>query len=317
MSDAARFVEWARVADAVRATTRRTEKVAALAAYLVRLDGETLAVSARFFAGVVFARHDRRTTQVGPALLWRALSAVSGIEPAALSERYVAHGDAGDLAAEVLAGRPDGALTVDETGGRFAGLAAAGDVATRHARLCALMESLGAAEARFVVRLLGGELRIGLKEAQVEEAIAQAFGRPLDAVRRANLLRGDVGEVAVLARADALETARLALFHPLGFMLAQPLASAAEVVAALPAPFALEDKYDGIRAQAHVTAGRVVLFSRTLDDVTHGYPDVLPALATLGEGLVLDGELLAFDPADAARALPFRALQERLGRQAA
>ena len=121
--------------------------------------------------------------------------------------------------------------------------------------------------------------------------------------------------MAILARADTLATARLALFHPLGFMLAQPLASAAEVAAALPAPFALEDKYDGIRAQAHVAAGRVVLFSRTLDDVTHGYPDVLPALATLGDGLVLDGELLAFDPADAARALPFRALQERLGRK--
>src|SRR5262249_10356421 len=109
--------------------------------------------------------------------------------------------------------------------------------------------------------------------------------------------------------------ARRALCHPLGFMLAQPLPTAGEVVRRLPAPFVLEDKYDGIRAQAHVAGGRVVLFSRTLDDVTSGYPEVVEALAGLAEGLVLDGELLAMDPAAPLRALPFKALQQRLGRQ--
>src|SRR5262249_3847313 len=152
-------------------------------------------------------------------------------------------------------------------------------------------------------------------EAQVEEALAKTFGRPLAAIRRANLLRGDVGEVALLARHDRLETATLALFHPIGFMLAQPLATAAEVAAGLPAPFAVEDKYDGIRAQAHVGEGRVVLFSRTLDAITSGYPEVVAALATLPDGLVLDGELIAYDPAAPVRALPFKALQQRLGRK--
>jgi ATP-dependent DNA ligase I len=87
------------------------------------------------------------------------------------------------------------------------------------------------------------------------------------------------------------------------------------VIRRLPAPFVLEDKYDGIRAQAHLAGGRVVLFSRTLDDITTGYPEVVEACATLGEGLVLDGELLAMDPAAPARALPFKALQQRLGRK--
>jgi DNA ligase-1 len=105
-------------------------------------------------------------------------------------------------------------------------------------------------------------------------------------------------------------------------MLAQPLATAEEIVAAMPTPFAVEDKYDGIRAQAHVGpaadgATRVALYSRTLDEITHGYPEVVAALATLGagRGLILDGELLAYDPADPMRALPFRALQRRLGRK--
>src|SRR5262249_12367467 len=148
-----------------------------------------------------------------------------------------------------------------------------------------------------------------------EEAVAAAFQAPLDAVRRAYLLRGDLGEVAQLARTGALASARLALFHPLGFMLAQPLATAEEVAARLPPPFVVEHKYDGIRAQAHVAGDRVVLFSRTLDDITPGYPEVGTALAGLGDGLVLDGELLATDPADPTRALPFKALQQRLGRK--
>jgi DNA ligase-1 len=130
----------------------------------------------------------------------------------------------------------------------------------------------------------------------------------------------------VLARADALDTAALALFHPIGFMLAQPLPTAEEIVAALPAPFVVEDKYDGIRAQAHVGrdaatgAVRVALFSRTLDAITHGYPDVVEALAALGDGgaldgVVLDGELLAYEPTDPTRARPFKDLQRRLGRK--
>ena len=174
---------------------------------------------------------------------------------------------------------------------------------------------LGATEARYFAKLLGGELRIGLKEAQVEEAVARGFHCPLSAVRHANLLRGDVGEVALLARHDALSHATLALFHPLGFMLAQPLATSDEIVAAMPTPFAVEDKYDGIRAQAHIDGDEVRLYSRTLDDISHGYPDVLAALRGLGEGLVLDGELLAVDPADLRQSRPFSSLQRRLGRK--
>ncbi len=311
----ASFAAWTAVADAIAATTKRREKGAALAAYLASLDDETLAIAARFFGGTAFARHDARTTQVGPALLSRALVAIAGVDPASLGERYVAHGDAGDLAAELLAERVSTGLDVRRVADRLAALAAASGTAERSRQLEALLAALSAGEARYVVRLLLGELRIGLKEAQVEEALAAAFGRPLDVLRRAHLLRGDLGEVAVLARGDVLASARLALFHPLGFMLAQPLATAAEVAAALPPPFVVEDKYDGIRAQVHVADGRVVLFSRTLDEVTHGYPEVVEALRQIGDGLVLDGELLAIDPADPARAQPFRALQQRLGRK--
>jgi len=342
VTDAASFQRWAETAETIRATTKRLEKRTTLAEYLRSLDEDSLGIAARFFSGVPFARHDARTTQVGPSLIFDALTTVTGAAGAALGERYVAHGDAGDLAGELFAGRPPGGLSLRDTEELFARLATVSGTHARRALVRELYARLGAVEARFLTKLVGGELRIGLKEAQVEDALAAAFAQPIALVRRANLLRGDIGEVAQYAQRGTLAAAELALFHPIGFMLAQPLPTAEAIVAALPAPFAVEHKYDGIRAQAHVAGGKVALFSRTLDEITAGYPDVVAALAVLGRGVVdgaaadadsagaardgdghpalaggvvLDGELLAYDPDAPERALPFKALQQRLGRR--
>ena len=310
------FARWVVAADRVRATTKRLEKLAVLEAYLPTLDDQSLSIAAHFFSGIVFPRHDQRTTRVGGAILWGALAELTGASEEALAEAYTRHGDAGDMVGDVLAGRPAGRQSLEWMSAQFAALAAVRGTGARRVIVRATLGALGADEARYFAKLLGGELRIGLKEAQVEEAVARVFGRTLGAVRHANLLRGDVGEVAVLARRDALEEATLALFHPLGFMLAQPLPTAADIVATMPGPFVLEDKYDGIRAQAHVDGDDVCLYSRTLDDITHGYPDVVASLRGLGRGLVLDGELLAVDPDEPRRARPFATLQRRLGRKA-
>jgi DNA ligase-1 len=310
------FARWVVAADRIRATTKRLEKLAVLEAYLPTLDDTSLAIAAHFFSGIVFPRHDQRTTNVGGSILWNALAELTGASEEALAEAYTRHGDAGDMVGDVLGGRPAGEQRLEWMAAQFASLAAVRGTGVRRTIVRDTLGALGASEARYFAKLLGGELRIGLKEAQVEEAVARAFGRTLGAVRHANLLRGDVGEVAVLARRDALAEATLALFHPLGFMLAQPLPTAADIVATMPAPFVVEDKYDGIRAQAHVDGDEVRLYSRTLDEITHGYPDVVAAMRGLGRGLVLDGELLAVDPARPRRAMPFAALQRRLGRKA-
>lgn len=310
-----RFVRWVETADRIRGTTKRLEKLAALAEYLVTLDDDSLAIASRFFSGIVFPRHDQRTTNVGGSILWAALAELTGASEDMLAAAYTRHGDSGDMVGDVLAERPSGLQSMEWMAAQFASLAAVRGTGARRAIVRDTLGALGADEARYFAKLLSGELRIGLKEAQVEEALARAFGRPLGAVRHANLLRGDVGEVAVLARRDALAEATLALFHPLGFMLAQPLPTAADIVATLPGPFVVEDKYDGIRAQAHVDGDEVRLYSRTLDDITHGYPDVVASLRGLGHGLVLDGELLAMDPEQPRRARPFAALQRRLGRK--
>ncbi|MGH9642910.1 MAG: ATP-dependent DNA ligase, partial [Terriglobales bacterium] len=153
---------------------------------------------------------------------------------------------------------------------------------------------------------------IVLKESLVEEGIARAFDAPLQQVKRANMLLGDLGETLVLAAAGKLAEAHLRLFHPIDFMLASPVESTEEAVSYFD-DAAVEDKYDGIRAQAHVGEGEVRFFSRTRDEITESFSELPPALAGLPKDAILDGEIVAWSAE--GRALPFSRLQQRLGRK--
>ena len=167
-------------------------------------------------------------------------------------------------------------------------------------------------EAKYLVKLLSGDLRIGLREGLVEDAIARAFRQPLAEVSMANMLRGDIGEAAVRARAGALHTVEMRLFHPLKFMLATPASDLADIARTMPDEFFVEDKFDGIRAQAHVQDGRVAIYSRTLDEMSMRFPELQAPLAALPTDVILDGEIIT---ARGEEILPFSDLQKRLGRK--
>jgi DNA ligase-1 len=171
-------------------------------------------------------------------------------------------------------------------------------------------------EAKYLVKIMTGDLRIGLKESLVEEAIARAYGATLAEVQRANMLVGDIGETLGLAARAALDQAHMRMFHPLGFMLASPAESAEEALSYFEHA-SVEDKYDGVRAQAHVSQGEVRFFSRTRDEITESFPELPDALAGLPQDAILDGEIVAWSYSEEGegRALPFTALQQRLGRK--
>src|SRR5205814_7342517 len=138
-------------------------------------------------------------------------------------------------------------------------------------------------------------------------------------VQRANMLLGDIGETLKLAVAGKLGDAKMRLFHPLGFMLASPAQSAEEALSYFQNAL-VEDKYDGIRAQAHCSGDEVRIFSRTRDEITESFPELPEVLAGLPQDAILDGEILAWsylvgEPHDPGRALPFGARQQRLGRK--
>jgi DNA ligase-1 len=180
--------------------------------------------------------------------------------------------------------------------------------------------------ACYLVKILTGDLRIGLKEGLVEEAIAAAFEAKLEEIREANMLLGDIGETALLAQRRALSEASLRLFRPVKCMLASPEPDAEAVWKRLQesqkangeAPESgrraswIEDKYDGMRAQIHIGDGRVEIYSRDLRKVTEQFADLARAARSFAGRIILDGELLAYDP---ERRLTFFDLQKRLGRK--
>ena len=167
------------------------------------------------------------------------------------------------------------------------------------------------AEVKYIVKIMTGDLRIGLRESLVEEAVAKAYERPIAAVRRANMLLGDIGETLQCAFRNELETVRFRLFHPIDFMLATPAENAAEIFKNAPEAMVVEEKYDGIRAQAHKSGNRVKIFSRTLDEVVE-FPELSAPLAALPGEYIVDGEILAWH---GDQPLPFTQLQKRLGRK--
>ena len=153
-------------------------------------------------------------------------------------------------------------------------------------------------EAKYIVKIITGDLRIGLKESLVEEAIAKAYGcKPVEGAARQHAARRHRRNAAARSqeRIGKAETSdvKMRLFHPLGFMLASPAQSAEEALSYFENAL-VEDKYDGIRAQAHCSGGEVRIFSRTRDEITESFPELPDALAGLPQDAILDGEIVAW-----------------------
>jgi DNA ligase-1 len=309
---------FAQTADAVATTTKKLEKVHLVAEYFRSRPMEEAAQAAVFFSGKAFSSWEERTLQVGGTLLWRTVGEISGKGEVALTAAYRRHGDLGAAAQDVLEGSAStkSSLSVDDLAATFDQLARTSTAARKLGLLQDLLRKATALEAKYVIKIISGDLRIGLRESLVEEAIAKAFDENVKAVQRANMLLGDIRETLRLAAEHRLDQAHMRLFHPIGFMLASPAQDAEEALSYFDRA-TVEDKYDGIRAQAHIGGKedpRVRLFSRTLDEISPAFPELPPALRAFPEPLILDGEILAWSP-DTAQALPFSELQKRLGRK--
>jgi len=306
---------FAECAEAVAATTKKLEKAAILGRYLERLSDPDLTRAARYFAGHQFAMSDARTTNVGGSIISAALSEATGFRPEDLYPRYVRLGDPGELAAEIIKESKrsfNPTITLAETESLIARLSETRGIKNKTALLASVLHRASPLEAKYLVKLLAGDLRIGLREGLVEDAIARVFNEPLPDVAYANMLLGDIGETATRARVGDLRDVSMRLFHPIKFMLATPAADLTDVARTMPEEFLVEDKFDGIRAQAHIESGRVAIYSRTMDEITHRFPELIEPLRSLPTDVIIDGEIV---PANGDVILPFSELQKRLGRK--
>lgn len=324
----------AELCERIAATTRKTEKVAMVVEYFRSRELDSAAISAVFLSGRAFAAFDERTLQIGGSLLWKLVGELTGARTAALTAAYRKRGDLGAAAYDVLLAKAPATptITLREVRNLFDRIAATRTSAAKAAVLESLLERATALEAKYILKIITGELRIGLKESLVEEAIAKAYDEPAAAVQRANMLRGDIDGTLRLAAERRLGEARMRLFHPIGFMLASPAADAAEAFSYFEhGEVQIEDKYDGIRAQAHCAPGQARLFSRTLDEVTPSFPELVGPLSDFAGEVILDGEIVAWRDSEKngqevpgapdvgamewGHALPFGEIQKRLGRK--
>jgi DNA ligase 1 len=312
---------FAAAAEQVAKHAGKLDKIAILAEYLQTLDDPDLVAAARFFTGTPFAARDRRTLSIGGRTIVETARRVWAFDDAALGEGYRATGDLGAALGPLVRPPHDAMLfrdrltpaTLDAFFGEIA--AASGKHANRR-REAVLERILRACEepltATYVVKIVTGDLRIGLREGLVLDAIARAFGADAAAVRRGVMASGDVGAVALAAKHGTLAELRVEYGNPIGFMLATPIAYGDVYKELAGSTWHFEDKYDGIRAQAHLRNGTVRVFSRRLNDVTASYPEMAQALGRLGIDAILDGEIVAMRD---GRVLPFRLLQARLQRK--
>lgn len=310
------FRDVANLAEMLAGESSRLKKRAAIAEAIRRVhdaepEGEDAGRFALYVAGTPFAEADQRKLNAGGALLTKALLAVSGATQVELTAAYRKHGDLGAAGFDLMSARESSkrsqstsgddsarygargsvaGLTLAEIADAFDAMAAARTTAVRASLVEGLLERATPLEAKYLLKLMIGDMRIGVKQSLVEEAIAVAAGAPVAEVRNAVMLEADLAFAAQRAFAGTLKEARMRLFHPLGFMLASPVESPEEAVERFeekPAkrkppkkvrrktneqmeeeePIAvvaeeseaelrtirafLEDKYDGMRAQVH------------------------------------------------------------------
>ena len=299
------FLGFAQLCQKVEGVSGSLEKIDLVAAFLSDLDEAELSVASRFIMGTVFSPGQDRVLGVGPSILYEALARSCGCSANQISQMLRETGDPGLVAARIVEKRKpigfaaflgEDLLSISDVYQRFLDIARASGRRSQEAKiknLQFLFSQSSSLEAQYIARLAIEDMRIGVGEGGVRDAIAKAFARPAMDVERANNLTNDIGLVAVSARRGTLSELHVMVHHPIKVMLAQ-------LGDGIPAAFqemstaAIEWKYDGARVQIHKDGDNVQIFSRRLEKVTGSLPEIARmALQIKAKSAILDGEVVA------------------------
>ena len=315
------FLEFSHICEALEGTAGRLDMIGIVRDALSHLDEADLPLFIRYLMGRPFPDWSQEKIGVGPNSVYDAVAYVAGGDRQAVVHAINRSGDPGKSVETLLAKKEqtsffNESLTLADIGRDFALLATTGGNNSQREKdrvLRRLFANASPLEGRYLARLLLGELRIGIGEGTMRDAIAGAFGVSPAAVEHAYQAANDLGEVALIARKgeDALHEVHIEPFRPLKMMLAKQgtvteMLSEAGVLAA-------EYKYDGTRFQFHKMDGICRMYSRKLEEVTHAIPDVVAMLdAATPHNVILDGEVIAVRD---GRPLPFQYVLRRFRRK--
>jgi DNA ligase-1 len=313
------FADFSATLERIRGTTGKNEKVRILAEYMRGLDEDDAERVARFATGRASQKGSADETQTGYSTILTVVEDVTGLSPREMSGKYVRHGDLGAVVEEVIATKKETTLfsedlSLEDVADTFEILTQSrgkGSISLKRSHLKAALLRATPLEAKYLVKILTKEMRIGLVDGLVVEALADAYGLERDAVREAYLLMGDIGLVARRARSGKLSSVRLELMRPTNFMLAEPMQTPEEIASYFEREVYAEVKYDGVRAQIHKRGDEVKIFSRRLEEITGSFPEVARAAGKFHGDFLVDGEIVPFRD---GKPLAFQLLQRRLRR---
>jgi DNA ligase-1 len=322
------FRSLAELLERVEATKKRLEIIGMTADFLRRLDAEEVEPAVSMILGRAFPKWSQKTLDVSWATLSGILQRTTEVDWDVFREAFTSTGDIGAAAKAVFektnvkkqALLLEKTLTITEVRRlleSIAGTAGSGSREKKERLVTVLLSQASSVEAKYLIKIFVGEMRTGLYEGLMEQAVAKAFDVPLATVQKASMTMGDIGEVAAIAKTEGktrLSQIGFQVFRPVKLMLAQVASDVDEALAEHGGRTALEYKYDGARVQIHKRGGEVQVFSRRLTDVTQSLPEVVEAVKNniKAEEAIVEGEVIAVD--DGGHPIPFQHLMRRLKR---
>ncbi len=318
----------AELCERLEATSKRTLMVNAVADFLNHLNADEVEPAVCMLLGRAFPKWDQRTLEVSWRTLSRVIRRTTSVEWSDFSEAVSKTGDIGTATKIVLERgkirkqailfeRP---LTISEVRRNLEAIAEATGYGSRDRKERLLETLFGRAtplEAKYIVKIMIGEMRTGFHEGLMELAVSKAFEVSHGTVRKASMLTGDVGEVASIAKVkggEGLSRLQFKLFRPIKPMLAQTADSVNRAIAEHGGETAFEHKLDGARIQIHKSGDDARIYSRRLTDVTESFPEIVWLVREeIGaRETIVEGEIIALG--EDGSPLPFQHLMRRFRR---
>lgn len=328
------FGELVEVFEQLESTSSSLEKTDLLAELYREADPELLPKLVKLSRGKVFTRWKSEDLGVSSSLTLRAVSQATGLPEEQIENWWREEGDLGNGAMKAVAKKQQQTLFTDSLSVsdvhdqliKLAQFEGEGSEGRRVDEIAGLISAATPREARYLVRLIGGAMRLGVGDGLVRDAIAAAF---LDGdetseqlVDEAFAVTNDyriVAETALEEGADGLKSLDVEVFRPIKPMLAQKADSIPEALDELAdadGEVLFETKYDGIRAKLHVDGDDVRMFTRRLEEVTEQFPEVIESVERLidVESAIIEAEVVGYDP-ESGDVLPFQSLSRRIKRK--
>lgn len=327
------FALFVNVCEEIQSSTSKNKKVDILSKYLAKLSEDSLPLAARFLGGRIFPKGSALSLNLGFTTIMNSLCEIAELTTTEIQQIYLKYGDLGKLGEYAISKKHTVPLFqqhekqdtftmsyVFSILKKIADIEGAGSNKDKKKNLTGLLISCSPVEGKYLIKIMNGELRIGLVEGLVELALAKAFDSSIKDIREAMLLSGDIGNVSLLAKNKTLNTMEVRPLSPLSFMLADVMFTAEEVISYYGKSLICEYKYDGIRVQLHKFRDTIKMFSRKLEDIAFAFPEIVEAfknesltsLCFKSSDFILDGEIIGFKN---SKPLHFQELQKRLRRK--